>query len=158
MGNSFLTGNPMQKNPDGSFSVIVSGVGDPPLVVAAYDATALAANVAQTNVIYTVPAGRAGMYRIESYVVLTQAATTSSTLPALDIKYTDESGFQQNNQVTGTDTANILSTSSMNAANTAQAMFYATAGSQIIAYTSGYTSVGATPMQYAVHVRLVYLG
>jgi len=34
----------------------------------------------------------------------------------------------------------------------------AQAGTAINYSTTGYTSVGATPMQYAIHIKLEYLG
>lgn len=161
MGNSFLTGNPMQKNPDGSFSLVTSGVGNPPLIVAAFDtATPQQANIASTP-LYTVPAGRGGTYRVQAYAVLTQAATTSSTLPGIFITYTDSDTnisltFLVTNQ---SQTSNTIGTSS-NAGSASQnsTVYQVKAGTVINVGTQNYASVGATPMQYVVHVKLEYLG
>lgn len=165
MGNSFLTGNPMQKNPDGSFSVIVSGVGNPPIIVAKFDAVAQQANLASTT-LYTVPAGAGGMYRIVAYVVITQAATTSSALPQANVSWTDldtglANGFTSTTITVGSS-ANTLADNSAGAQSSGQVpsstVINAKAGTNISVSTVGYASVGATPMQFAIHFKLEYLG
>ena len=123
------------------------------------DAAAQAANIAATT-LYTVPASGAGMYRVSFYAVITQAATTSSTLPFGQIVYTD-------NDTSLTNTATFTNTNTANAVGSVAALF--TGGGSmpvlnvkpgtIIQYqTTSYASTGATPMQYAVHIKLEYLG
>lgn len=59
-----------------------------PSEVAKVDTTGLTANVAAAT-LYAVPASGVGMYRISAYIILTTAASVSSTLPNVQIVYTD---------------------------------------------------------------------
>lgn len=123
-------------------------------VYASSNAVNQAANIGATT-IYAVPAGRGGLYRVSAYGVVTQAATTSSTLPNIGVLWTDND-------------ANVaLSANNMTPTNTANAVGAFSPGDQVISVregtniqfqTSNYASSGATPMQYAVHLRLEYLG
>lgn len=131
-----------------------------PGVVAKVDLTAQQANISPTT-LYTVPAGAGGSYRVTGYLVVTQAATTSSTLPNLVINYNDG---DTNTSVTSTITS--MNTNNAVGANSAQSgvsqIFTQTmncrSGSVMQYQTIGYASVGATPMQYAAHIKLEYLG
>ena len=131
-----------------------------PGVVAKSDLTAQQANVGST-LLYTVPAGQGGTYRISGYAVITQAATTSSTLPNIQASWTDQdssaavSGF-----LAGTNAGNNVGQSALSGGAVAvgQAIFNAKAGTNISFQTNSYASSGATPMQYAIHVKLEYLG
>lgn len=111
------------------------------------NATAQAANIAATSLLAT-PSGR--IYRIAAYVIVSQAATTSSTLPAVVITWTDQdNGQAQTITLTPTSAGNTLTTYQQATcvvnANVAAAIQYS---------TTGYVSVGATPMQYALHIRI----
>lgn len=133
--------------------IATAGAGVPP-IYAKYDSAAHSANIAPTT-IYTVPASGAGMYRVFVYAVETTAATTSSTLPNVGILWTDSD-------------ANVaLSSSNVSPTNPANApgafgngaiVINARASTTIQFQTSNYASAGATAMQYAVHLRLEYLG
>ncbi len=59
-----------------------------PSEVATVDLTGQTANIGATT-LYAVPAGGGGMYRVTALVVLTTAASVSSTLPNVQITYTD---------------------------------------------------------------------
>lgn len=135
-----------------------------PQLVAKWDGTGLQANVG-SSLLYSVPANAGGLYRVHAYVVNTQAATTSSTLPAVEIaSFTDNdtSVAHATSTFTGTGIAtNAVGDSS--AANTAPAnpgtiVINAKGGTNINILTTGYASTGATPMQYALHIKLEYLG
>lgn len=120
------------------------------------DLTAQAANLTTTN-LCTLPSFFAS-YRISCYVVLTQAATTSSTLPACNIVYTDnDTGNVNTVPVTNTSAANVVGTPG-GEATTSNEIVTAKAGTALQVASTGYASSGATPMQYAIHVRteLVY--
>lgn len=128
-----------------------------PSEYAAVDRVAQTGNVAGGTTLYSVPSNGAGLYRISVYIIITQAATTSSTLPDTRIAWTD-----QNNsvnpfiQITAPSTANTTSTFF-------QAVFVVNAKANTgITYDIGqatpYASAGVTPMQYAYHSRLEYLG
>jgi hypothetical protein len=131
-------------------------------IVAKADATAQAANIGLTT-LYTVPASGAGMYRISAYAVVTQAATTSSTLPNVQVSFTDnDTGITGLGpySFTGTNTGNSVGASNSIPATPAaeSAILNAKASTNIQYATTGYASSGATPMQYAVHIKLEYLG
>ena len=113
-----------------------------------------AANIAATT-LYAVPSGRGGLYRVSAYAVVTQAATTSSTLPNIGVLWTDNDSnvALSANTVTPTNTANALG-----AFGNGDIVISAREGTNIQFQTSNYASVGATPMQYATHLRVEYLG
>jgi len=112
------------------------------------DLTAQAANIATTT-LYAVPA--TGMYRVSIYISTTQAATTSSTLPSTTITYTDGVSSSVHSTVT-------TATSALNSLLTgfAQTSYicYAKTGTNIQYQTSGYLSVGASPMQFQLRIRV----
>jgi hypothetical protein len=124
------------------------------LVYASFNAVAQAANIGATTV-YAVPVGGAGLYRVSAYAVVTQAATTSSTLPNVGVLWTDNDAnvALSANTVTPTNTANAPG-----AFGPGDIVISARGGTNIQFQTSNYASSGATPMQYAVHLRVEYLG
>lgn len=130
-------------------------------VVAKADATAQAANIGTTT-LFAVPASAGGMYRASCYVVLTQAATTSATLPACDVWWTDlDTSVGVGNNLSnsyGTNTVGINLAGLGSPGYPGSLTINAKASTNISYSTAGYTSVGATPMQYAIHVKLTYLG
>ena len=128
-------------------------------IVAKADQTAQAANIAATT-LYAVPAGGAGTYRASCYVVTTQAATTSSTLPSCQFNFTDnDTNLVEVSIVSQNSTANTLGVVGAVAANIVAFPIFQVRPSTNIQYqTNGYLSVGATPMQYAIHIKLEYLG
>jgi hypothetical protein len=95
------------------------------------------------------------MYRVFAYAVVTQAATTSSTLPNLGILWTDSdsSVALSSSNVTPTNAANALG-----AFGNGDIVINAKGGTTIQFQTSNYASSGATGMQYVVRLRLEYLG
>lgn len=119
------------------------------------------ANIASTSV-YTVPASQAGMYRITCYTVVTQAATTSSTTPTCQLRYTDSFSNVTNSGLTIADgglTTNTVGHTNFLAGNRAGNLtFYAKASTTIEYSLTGYVSSGATPMAYTVVIKLEYLG
>lgn len=131
-------------------------------VVASLNLPAQAANVPATTV-YTVPAGKAGMYVVMVYIVLTQAATTGSTFPFVALNWTDlDTGVVKGgvaNELTATGlTANTVGLTGTVNGWLGMLSIEAAAGSAIQVLTSGYVSTGATPMQFAVRAKVIYLG
>lgn len=122
-----------------------------PAAVAADGKTAQAANI-NTPSLYAVPTS--GMYRVSAFLVVSQAATTSSVLPGCSVSYTEAT--------TGVVVQDIITLS----ANTntlglhvgGSAIICAQQGSNIGYVTSNYASAGATPMQYAVRIKVEFLG
>lgn len=131
-----------------------------PIRVAVADLTAQTANVS-SSALYTVPANGVGTYRVNCYVALTSAGTTS-TLPNCGVSWVDSDSNTSQGPIffTPTTTSNTVGNNSVFAAgccsNAGTATIQARAGA-ITFSTTGYASTG-TPMQYAVHVKLEYLG
>lgn len=134
---------------------LAAQVNNPPStqpVVAALDATAQSANIASTP-LFTPSA--TGNYQVSIYIVVTQAATSSSSLPQGQISWTDPdtNGSISNQTISATSAANSAGTNSAGAgANTR--VIHAKAGSAVSFQTTGYASSGATAMQFAAHVTV----
>lgn len=151
-------GSPCALNKGGA-ATVANGT---PAIVAKADQTAQQANIGSTT-LYAVPASGAGMYRVSCYLVVTQAATNTSTLPSCQISFTDNDTSVAGlgpYTITGTNTGNSLGASNSIPALPAaeSAVLNAKASTNITYDTTGYASNGATPMQYAIHVKLEYLG
>lgn len=119
-----------------------------------FNAVNQGANIGATT-IYAIPAARAGLYRVSAYAVVSQAATTSSTLPNVGVLWTD------NDSNTPLVASTVTPTNAVNAVGAfgnGDVVISARDGTNIQFQTSNYASVGATPMQYAVHLRVEYLG
>ena len=114
------------------------------------DLTAQAADIVSTNL---VASPVSGMYRVSVYLIVTQAATTSSELPPVTITWYDQnSNLAQSLVITPSNTGNTTTTVQQASA------FLSVNSSAAIKYsTSGYASVGATPMQFALHIRVEVL-
>lgn len=105
------------------------------------------APIAGTNLLSS---AAAQMYRVSCYVVVTTAATTSSTLPSCVMGWTDgDNSTPQSFTLTPTNTGNALTTFQQ-----AVMVLNAKAATAITYSTTGYASSGATAMQYAIHIRL----
>jgi len=128
----------------------------------------LAANVA-SSLLYPVPTGKDGFYRASAYAVVTQQATTSSTLPNVQIaSYTDadtnvisallnmtaNSGGSPANPAVGFNSSNAAAATGL----LGTVVFAAKGNTNINYSTANYASVGATPMQYKIRIKLEYLG
>lgn len=115
------------------------------------DATAQAANIAATNL---VASAANAMYRVSITIIVSQVATTSSTLPSVNILWTD-----RNNGTVQTVTLTAASPSANTLTTQAQGSVILSAQSTTpIQYsTTAYASVGGTPMQYALHIRIEQL-
>jgi len=135
----------------GNISTVSNGV---PTEYATVDSTINTANIGLTTA-YAVPASGAGMYRVSGYVIVNRTATTSSTLPNLQIQWTDadNSTVQSLSFASGTPTANSLTTFFTIPPQT----IFAKASTNIQYQTgnsSSYTSVRAPSMQYSVHLKI----
>jgi hypothetical protein len=127
-------------------------------IVKKIDLTAQQANIALTNLV--IPAAN-GYYRASGYIVLTQAGTISSLLPNIVISWTDaDTNIIESSQLTLTNSANTVGIiGNLSGVNpNSNFTFYAKTGAAIQYQTTQYASNGATPMQYAVHIRLDFLG
>lgn len=136
----------------GIITAVANGSGGGPTITS-INLTAQGANISATNLLAS---ATAGTYLVTIYLVVSRAATSSSTLPDSRIIYTDQdSGATITVPVTSGLTTNTLSTF-------AQATFILNAKSTTaIQYDVGqvtpFASVGGTSMQFAYHARAVFL-
>lgn len=115
------------------------------------DLTAQGANIVSTPLI--TPSAN-GFYRISCYLVVTQAATVSSTLPSCQVLWTDaDSSVSETITLTSTTSANTLGAIAT-PGSAGLFPFQSKTGVAISYQTTGYATNGATPMQYAIHLRL----
>lgn len=129
-----------------------------PSELATVDLATQAAAIAATTV-YT-PAAT-GLFRISIYLQVTRAATTSSILggaTGVVITYNDGDGnvAQSNTAALATTTGTIAVTAAGNTTATnleGSMVIYARTG-VAIQYAVGYTSVGVTSMQFAIHLKV----
>jgi hypothetical protein len=141
---------------------VLLAIGSLTSIVATVTLTAQQADIGST-LLYAVPASGLGVYRLSFYLVVTRAATTSSTLPQLELVYTDGD----------TSIVETLFATALNSANTVGSFGALNGGgglpigavtvtikasSNINFLTSGYASVGATAMQFSLRLRAEYLG
>lgn len=111
------------------------------------DLTGQTANIAATN-LEASPAG--GLYRISAVIVQTVQASTSGTLPGIQISWKDaDSAVTQTFNLTATNSVNVVGTMAQ-----AQMVISATAAIAITYATTGYASVGGTALAYALHIRI----
>jgi hypothetical protein len=138
-----------------AISTVSKGV---PAEYATVDLTGQTAAISATT-LYAVPSGGAGMYRISFVAKVTTPATTSSTLGGaggFQVTYTD----QDDSTVVTTPSGLVYNSSTANLAlNTTQAVYSGmivvnAKASTNIQYAIGYTSSGATPMAYNLHIKL----
>ncbi len=118
--------------------------------------TAQGANVAATT-LFAVGASGAGVYRVSVYIVISRAATTSSTLPDSRITYTDQdSNATITVNATPADTGNTTSifqqfTLVVNAKASTNIQYD-------IGQVTGFASLGGTSMQFAYRARAEFVG
>ena len=130
-----------------------------PSELATIDTTGLTANVAAAT-LYTVPSTGEGMYRVSAYVVLTTAGSVSSTLPNVQVVYTDK---DSNTSVTldatpvlgvaGLGQTGALTANTVGTIDAGVVPIYVKASTTIQYQTTGYASTAAG-MTYALHVLL----
>lgn len=123
------------------------------MTTASVDVTAQNAAISPTTA-YAVPSGGSGLYLVSWVATVTQAATTSSVLGGTNgfqIVYTDA-----DTSVTKTSVAanSVTSTANTTGTSISGSLVASAAASSNIQYKFDYTSVGATVMQYNLHVRV----
>ena len=126
-----------------------------PNTVASVDHTGEAANIGATTA-YAVPSGAAGAYLMSVYMVNTQAAGSTSTFPNSVVTWTDEDSGSSTglaSTVTSTNSGNTL-----NHASYGTQIVHAAASTNIQYQTQSYASSGSPALNYAIHIKVVYLG
>lgn len=122
-------------------------------IYAKIDLTAQNNNIGST-LIYNVPAAGAGLYAISIYIIVTTVAGVSSTLPAVNLQWTDaDSSVAQNFGATATQGGNTTTT-----LTSLQFILRAKASTAINFTTTGYASNAANAMLYALHMAVEFLG
>lgn len=130
-----------------------------PSILATVDLTGQTAAVATTT-LYAVPASGAGVYRVNWYAKVTTAATTSSTLGALTITFTDPSGVAVTMTAAGLTNAGAIATTRTTNSTTNTGVLNGVPlvinanNSTNIQYAFAYASSGATAMQYTLRIKL----
>ncbi len=140
-----------------TYNAIATVSNGVPAEYAKVDLTGQGAAITATT-LYAVPATGAGMYQISWVAKVTQAATTSSVLGGTNgfqIVYTDA----DDSVVTTAPIGSMIFTNNGNTTTTViQGTITVSAkASTNIQYKMDYTSVGGTPMQYNLHVKLAAL-
>lgn len=109
-----------------------------------------------STLLYAVPAGQGGLYTIKFYLKVTRAATTSSTLGAITITFTDagdsiaQSVVLQGATQTGAASTSVATNTTV-AVLQGQAIINAKAGTNIN-FAIAYVNSGATTMQYEARI------
>jgi hypothetical protein len=147
-----------------SWAPAAGAVGGP-VLVQSVDRTGLSADVGNTPA-FTTPPG-IGSYLVTCYTVLTTPDATSSTLPYCYIGYVDgdtgvnaiaAGGTGGNFPLGTTSPGNTISDVSRNS-QSPNTIYIHTASSSSISYgTAGYTSNVPGTMQFALHLRIEYIG
>lgn len=126
----------------------VGNFGVPPIVAKA-DFTVQNTNIGST-LLYAVPVGGSGTYRISCSAVVTTVAGTSSTLPKCVVGWTDaDNSTVQSFDVSAINSGNLLTSN-----GGGNVLIDAKQGTNINVSTSGYASNAANVMVYAVHFKL----
>ena len=89
----------------------------------------------------------AGQWRISFSQAITQAATSSSTMPSLTLAWTDAAGISRTKTLVATSTANSTSTESDGVA-----VIYTNGSTAVTITSASYASSGATAMKYDLSV------
>jgi hypothetical protein len=132
----------------GNFSAYIPTPATPPLspvVETPVDLTAQDANISTTT-LYAVTA--TGRFRIGGYIVVTTADAVSSTLPAINIGWTDaDNSVAQTLALTLVNTGNSTTTYA-----TGTEIISALTGNNITYSTTGYLSNTPSAMKYSIHL------
>lgn len=118
-----------------------------------WNATSLAngADIGGTNLIASAAAGR---YRLSCYVAVTQQATTSSILPDCNLICTDPTDSVAKTIQVVPAIAGVAVNPTTGVGVSGSGICDAKAATAVQYSTTGYTTVGATPMQYKLYVIL----
>jgi hypothetical protein len=146
----------------GTFATGLSAGGTPVCAVglstvATVDLAGQTASVGPTTLLTP---GSNSFYRINVFIVRTTAAGTNSTLPAVNVVFTEPDGSNAETiPLTATDTVNVAGhVGGLQAAGfsvgTDVFSFYAKSGVAVQYSTTGYASNPVNAMQYALHIRL----
>ncbi len=144
------------------YNNIATVAGGVPAEYAQVNTTGLTANVTAST-LYAVPSTGEGMYRVSAYVVETTAGSLSSTLPNVQIVYTDK---DSNTSVTidatpvlaaaGLGQSDVLTLNAVGTVSSGVIVIYVKASTTIQYQTVNYAS-NLAGMTYALRIRLELL-
>jgi hypothetical protein len=139
-----------------NISTVGNGV---PSILALVDTTGLQANVATTT-LYAVPASGGGLYEISAYTKLTTVGSVSSTIPQVNILFTDADDSitplmpcTPNAAALGLGQSGGTTNNTVNLVLSGVCVVNAKASTNIQYQTSGYAS-NAAGMTYTLHIKL----
>jgi len=127
-----------------------------PLIVASYDASSSSASIPST-IIYSIPGNASGIYSVSWNATIMRASSTSSVLGGTNgfqITYVDPDGSITKTTIpalTQTSTANTTATA------TSSVLIADCKDGTNLKFSFDYTSVGATTMQYDLHVTVMFI-
>jgi hypothetical protein len=123
--------------------------------VASIDLATQAASIGTTT-LYAVTA--TGWYQMICYTVVTQAATTSSTLPPCIMRWSDGDTSTANaiTMGAGAGTGNTVGLTNLSVVGASGMWVWAKTGTNISYSTGTYATSGATPMQFALHAKVIH--
>jgi hypothetical protein len=133
-----------------NIATVTNGI---PSLYASSDLTAQTAAIGATT-IYAVPAGGQGMYRVSWVATITTAASTSSVLGGANgfqVIFTSPTDSVVKTSVAGNSVTSVANTTGTTVSGELIAFCKLSTNLQ---YSFGYTSVGATPMAYELHIRV----
>lgn len=114
------------------------------------DTTGLTADVATATLLAVTATG---MYRVTGYIVETTADGASSTLPTIDISWTDsDTGVSITRSITATQAGNTIGTYDLG-----ECSINALTANDISYETNGYVSGTPATMTYAIHLTVEQL-
>lgn len=143
----------------GTYNGIATVSGGVPSELATIDSTGLTANVGAST-LYAVPASGEGLYRVSAYVVETTAGSLSSTLPNVQIIFTDK---DSNTSITidatpvlgvaGIGQTGALTSNTVGTASSGAIVIYVKASTTIQYQSVNYAS-NLAGMTYAIRLKL----
>jgi hypothetical protein len=134
-----------------TYNNVATVQGGVPSIVANVALTAQTASIAATT-LYAVPASQGGMYRVCYHAFRTRAATTSSTLGPITFTATQTVDSVNRTWPQASITNISTNTTNTTAGQYANCLVLEAKASTNIQYIMGYTSSGATTMEYALYI------
>lgn len=150
IGQTTIDGTSGKVTTYNNIATVGNGVPSEPAVI---DLATQAANIGTTTA-YAVPASGGGLYRIQVYAPLTQAASVSSTMVSVVLGWTDKNN---NTAVTFTMASSSPTANAISATNTTvygSFLLNIKASTNITYQTTSYASSGGTVMQYALAISI----
>jgi hypothetical protein len=107
------------------------------------------------SILFTPPSGAQGMYRANCYVVATSGVSSTAAIPSCQVQWQDfDTNTGQTRTLTSATTASSVGTNTNGVG-----VFYSVGnGTNTINYTTSGYAAGTSSLNYALHIKLDYLG